>query len=86
MALGEGKSFWGDPTHKTQDKDVARFVEVIRTITNSYGDKRALKIATSACTPSLHSWSRKQARVKRSPSLESFVWKSKVAAHGGDRD
>ena len=43
-----GKSFWGDPRYTPQDKDVAYFVELIRTTAQDYSDARALKIATSA--------------------------------------
>jgi hypothetical protein len=41
-------SFWGKPTHKPKDKDVARFVEAIRTLTENQNPTRTLKIATSA--------------------------------------
>jgi len=43
-----GTSFWGDPRYAPKDKDVARFVELIREITENYSDTRALQIATSA--------------------------------------
>jgi hypothetical protein len=41
-------SFWGDPKYTPRDKDVARFVEVIRELTEKQSDTRALKTATSA--------------------------------------
>jgi len=41
-------SFWGNPTYKPADKDVARFVETIRELTEKTSTQRKLKVATSA--------------------------------------
>ena len=42
------KSFWGEPTCQPSEKDVARFLEIIRELTEKQSDKRALRTATSA--------------------------------------
>jgi len=42
------KSFWGDPKYEPRDKDVARFLSVIRDLTEDQSDKKALGTATSA--------------------------------------
>jgi hypothetical protein len=41
-------SFWGNPTYKPADKDVVRFVEAIRELTEKNSKQRKLKVATSA--------------------------------------
>lgn len=41
-------SFWGDPTYKPSDKDVARFVEIISELTEKSSKQRKLKVSTSA--------------------------------------
>jgi hypothetical protein len=48
VARAAETSFWGNPTYKPRDKDVARFVERIRDLTEKTGKHRKLKIATSA--------------------------------------
>ena len=42
------RSFWGDPTYKPRGKDVARFVEIIRELTDGQPRGRKLGLATSA--------------------------------------
>jgi hypothetical protein len=48
VARAAESSFWGNPTYKPADKDVARFVETIRELTEKTSKQRKLKVATSA--------------------------------------
>jgi len=43
-----GSPFWGQPTYRPRNKDVARFLEVIRKATEKQSAERALQTATSA--------------------------------------
>jgi hypothetical protein len=40
--------FWGNPTYRPRDKDVARFLEQIRKLTADMTQQRSLGIASSA--------------------------------------
>ena len=41
-------SFWGTPTSPPRGKDVAKFLEIIRKLTEKQPDRHALRIATAA--------------------------------------
>jgi len=41
-------SFWGEPKHEPNPGDVARFLEVVRTLTEKQTPDRKLRLATSA--------------------------------------
>ena len=43
-----GSPFWGSPSYAPKDKDVARFLEAIRNVTEKQSAERALRTATSA--------------------------------------
>ena len=40
--------FWGEPTFEPEGKEVAKFVEAIRKLTEKQGEDRCLRTATSA--------------------------------------
>lgn len=46
--LNLGTGFWGAPRYAPRNKDVARDLEAIRTLTKNASPARKLKVATSA--------------------------------------